>query len=832
MDWIKIPKELRDRSQWCIAGAPGMFTEKGKEPLGLSVHNQLYFAKVNEPSTWLPFDVAANYAWQHNLNIGYVLSEDDPYACIDFDVKDVTNAPDKPETWTPRESYDFFFDCIRRFDSYTETSVSKKGFHTWVKGKIGRGVRAHGIEIYSQERFIICTGDVTLQQPIEYREPQLCAFAEYIRPKTFGEEIVLEEVPEVEDDWHILQTAFYANNAEKFTALWFGNWESIIEELKKSEFVDGVVIPIDRPKQAYPSQSEADLALLSMLTFYSPSNIQVRRMFRASYLGRREKATKDDVYLNRTIGTIRAREKRETFADVDAIAKSAEYAERMARAEINRLQGVTDPITVQPLHVAGLQVPEQHLPNTPAAVAIAAPLPHHVLTAGTTGIPWPPGVAGRIAQFVYQSAPRPVKEVAIVAAIGLLAGICGKGWHIPQSGLNMYITLIAQSGVGKEAMHSGISSIAKAVNMNNPIFYNFINFNDFASGPALQKGCAMNSCFVHVSGEWGKKLKLMAEAENGRNQSMTTLRTIMTNLYQKSGPAAIVGGIQYSQAENNISSVSGVAYSMIGETTPGTFYESLTPEMMEDGFLSRFLNIEYVGARPSANPNQVVVPDNALVEVLSNLATAANSVVTATHQSIAVGRDNEAAKLMADFEDECDREINSSKSEAYRQMWNRASLKSMRLAALLAVADHHLYPCVNALHSAWAIDVVRRDIAIMQRKMEGGDVGTGDKTRERKMMQVLKNYLKNELPKTHHDSLPLKKQGIIARKYIQIYTWQSTSFNKFRAGAVPALNITIQSFIDNGYLVEIPRDKAVKDYGFHGRCYRIQPLPETDFHED
>ena len=61
-----------------------------------------------------------------------------------------------------------------------------------------------------------------------------------------------------------------------------------------------------RSASSYPSQSEADLALVGMLTFYSPSNAQVRHMFRLSMLGKRAKASKDDRYVNLLLARARA----------------------------------------------------------------------------------------------------------------------------------------------------------------------------------------------------------------------------------------------------------------------------------------------------------------------------------------------------------------------------------------------------------------------------------------------------------------------------------------------------------------------------------------------
>lgn len=804
--WRNLPRELKERPQWCIAGP-------NKEPLYL-VGSELRNASVIEPSTWMRFVDAAIYAHSRGLDIGYVLHEDDPFTCVDFDVKDATNAPDKPETWTTREAYDIYTSMIRSLDSYTEWSRSGKGFHVWVTASSMPGRKGGGVEVYSRERFIICTGNVCNALPITPREDVIVRLYEWIgRNSPKKDDHKLEEVPEEYNDWYILQTAVNAANGDKFWELYYSkSWNEL----------------------GYPSQSEADLALLSMLTFYTPSNAQVRRLFRDSRLGKREKALKNDVYIDRTLRVIRERESREASAELSQIVQSAEVIQAArAQAEINRIQGTNDNVEIQPLYAPGVPQPAHPLPHAAAAVATAAPISAALLAAGNDGgIPWPPGVAGRIAQFVYSSAYIPVKEIGIVSAIGLLAGLCGKAWHIPLSGLNMYVNLIAKSAVGKEAMHSGISAIVKEVTKRCPAFMNFVMFDDFASGPALTKACAISPSFVNVSGEWGRKLKRMALADDGRDQAMASLRTVMTNLYQKSGPSSIVGGIQYSAADKNVSSVNGVSYSMIGESTPGTFYDALTDSMMEDGFLSRFLNIEYTGIRADPNQNIVLVPDSALTDVLAAIALAADKVCKGATPSMGVGRSEEAAVIMKAFELECGREINKTQNEGYRQMWNRAALKSMRLAALLAVADNYIYPSITVDHINWSIDVVRRDIAIMQRRIESGDVGVNDVARERKLRTIIRNYMLKDMTGVNREkNQKFKDKGMVTRAYLQTYSAQSAAFNKFRGGSTPALNLTITSLIDSGYLAEVDKATVGKEFGFSGKVYRILSIDEEETKE-
>jgi hypothetical protein len=803
--WGRLPKGMKQRNQWAVAGA-------SKAPMSVDPKGKLYNVSVNQPSQWMSFEQACAVAWhfrelvtthidnrgrtvtQTGLNIGYILNADDPFTCIDLDVKDAMSHPGEPELWTKPEQFDFYWNIVLQLGTYTERSRSGKGLHAWAEGKIGVGFKRDGVEIYSQERFIISTGDIVQDLPVANRQMMLTNMVSQMRPVKAT--IELEELEEFEDDWSILLKATSASNSDKFGSLRAGDWVGL----------------------GFPSQSEADLAFLSMLTFYSPSNAQCRRLFRESALGQREKAIKNDVYINRTLKIIRERQAREERVDISAIIASAELVQQLAQA------------SAQSRSVISLHTPEQQQiapAPAPAEVTAAslAPVSAEVVAAGEVGIAWPPGFVGDVARYIYQNSIRPVKEVAIVAAIGLMSGLVGKAWHIPQSGLNLYVTLIAQSGVGKESMHSGISSIVRACAKDNPLFFKFVDFTEYASGPALIKACVANPCFVNVSGEWGKRLRQMSDDHH--SGPLQTLRTQMTNLYQKSGPAAIVGGIGYSSTDNNVASVGGVSYSLIGETTPGTFYESLTESMMEDGFMSRFLIIEYTGDRPVENEHRLEYPDAAMVRALNNLATQADMMI-AKGMSQLIGRTEEAATLMARFNKLCDKNINANKDESRRQMWNRAALKSLRLAGTFAVGDNPVTPCITQAHIEYAQDVVMRDIAIMSKRLESGDVGTGDNSRERKLVSVLKEYLTKPVSASYKVPDSMRENSIVPRNYLQIRTNSASSFTGHRNGKNRALEESIQSLVSDGYLMEVAKDKVVDAYGFHGKAYRILKLPDYD----
>lgn len=770
-----LPQELRDAKQWCIAGpdkAPYVVSPQG-----------VFHASVHKSDQWKTFvDAERDMHATEAPGVGLVLTFQDPWTCIDIDVcnaetQRLKGQPIDPAKWSTAEEIDRYQSIVTTLDSYTEVSALGYGLHIWVKGRIGLGVKRDGIEIYSQERFLICTGNVYVDKPIEDRQDILDNMVTQMRGPGFTGPTPLLELEPEESDMTVFERASTAANSEKFNALCNGNWRG-----------------------EYPSQSEADLALLSMICFYSRSNEQCRRLFRCTSLGQREKAVKNDRYLNYTLELIRTRQ-----AQQDLISRADE---ENARAYIAQIQGTNyGDVVAARIATETTPVPKPEV---------------------NSSISWPPGLCGALAGFIYNSAPRPVKEVAIVAALGFLAGVCGKAFNISQTGLNLYIILIARSGIGKEAMLSGTNLIIKNLQQELPVVSKFVVRTQFASGPALTKAVAENPSFVHVAGEWGRRLMRMAE-DRDMSGPMTTLRTEMTDMYQKSGEDDAIGGITYSNKEQNITSIQSAAYSMIGETTPGTFYRSLTHSMMEDGFMSRFLIIEYNGDRPALNQERVTKMHPALSQALVGLCKQALTLISRFNTETIVWSTEAKAELDS-FDRECDININKSVDEGYRQMWNRAHLKVIRIAGILAAADNCLQPFINLEHAQWAIEVVRRDIRIMSSKFDSGDVGTDDVARERKMLMVLKDYLKYGPRSEAYGVHPqFAKERIVPYRFLYNRLSGTPQYKLSPGGANKAVNSTILNLIDAGYMVEIAKAELIKTYegvSRGGRAFRVIVLPE------
>jgi len=320
--WHSLPQEMRDRPQWLLA-APNA---KGERKVPTTINHEtgeLAPGSSTDPSTWLTFPFAAAHAAERGLGLGYVLAADDPYTCIDLDIK-----PD-----TPAEHLERMQVISRAFDSYTEASISGLGAHVWVRGNIGPGRKRDGVEVYSQERFIVCTGRVVHAAPIEDRQAML--------------DNMVTQMPQPDDDGPLPDVAERLADAQVWAAVREHMGDELFDAVCRGDYVAA----------GKPSGSELDAKLLEALMFVGASDEQCRRMYVTTELAQRTRAgasephmLKDDRLLNKAL----------RYARRQWSARQAEQAAAQAHgAQV----------------AAGLQQPRQGAQAAPGGPQAAGPAP-------------------------------------------------------------------------------------------------------------------------------------------------------------------------------------------------------------------------------------------------------------------------------------------------------------------------------------------------------------------------------------------------------------------------------------------------------------------------
>jgi hypothetical protein len=748
-----IPSELKQLNQWVVSN-------ENKIPIDPKTGKA---ASVTDPATWASFDIASKANYKH---VGFVLSSTDPYAIIDLD-----NKPDKPLT---AEKVELHQRIIKEFGSYTELSASGHGHHIIIKGAMPAGVHNSelGIEAYSSSRYMICTGrSIDSSLKIIDCQEGLDWLLDFARIEKITPAELLDR-PSPMSDEDLIDMAMRAENGEKFDLLCQGKWEEL----------------------GYPSQSEADYALLSILTFYTPNNDQVRRLFRYSLLGRREKAQKNNVYLDRCLGKIRKVQSPGMPIDFGQIIKVAEQlTEKPKDHNPPSIQGGKDPGDSE--ETSNAQIPP------------------------------PPGLVGELARYFHDTAIRPVPEVALCASIAAMAGVAGRCYNISNTGLNQYLLILAKTGIGKEAAASGIGKLWSEVRKTVPSIDDFMGPSTFASGQALVKTIAEQPSFVSVLGEFG--LTLQALCDPSANSAQVMLKKVLLDLYNKSGWTEFLGSMKYSDKEKNVKIIHAPCVTILGESNPDSFFANLDLSHIAEGLIPRFSIIEVHSKRPPLNEGHGFAPPSSIVKPFAELAYRAlasqqNETSTAFVPTIAI--ENDARALLLAFNSEADDLINGEDTTNMEvELWNRAYQKALKLSGLIAVGCNLDAPSVNLSHAQWAMDFVRRDISVVAHRFKKGDVGHGDSKRIFDLKRVIEAYYQypaDKLVGYGVDEL-LWKNKVIPFSYLQRRTANLSSFKNDRLGASAAVHRAITDLIDSGHLQLITPAVAAGKYKTGGKLYAL-----------
>lgn len=249
-----IPEELKKLNKWVC----WQLTDGRKVPINARTGG---FAQSNNPDTWSDFTTAVNAAPKFS-GIGFVF-DGSGYFGVDID-----KADSAIEAWKQGDGDNIVGEFITALQSYAEYSQSGRGIHIICRGALPQGGRRHEcVEMYESGRFFVMTGNYCSEYAEISDGTQAIAklHAKYIAPPKQPENPPARTRPKLskgEDD--ILSLAMNSRQGLAFSALYSGNWQD-----------------------NYNSQSEADMALCSMLAFWCGKDIEMMdKLFRRSGLMR------------------------------------------------------------------------------------------------------------------------------------------------------------------------------------------------------------------------------------------------------------------------------------------------------------------------------------------------------------------------------------------------------------------------------------------------------------------------------------------------------------------------------------------------------------------
>lgn len=263
-----LPKELTDlKNNFAVFRAE--FNPKrnkyDKAARYITEDKQVKYASSTNIDHWTDFDTAIKWLALYDMD-GIALRLEPPFVL--FDVDGINEEIDKFK----KGQDGLVSQIIDLTDSYVETSLSGKGIHAIFKAYPNTTkTRRNNFEMYTRDRYVCLTGKViSPDNTVRAIDPDNLKYLE----KTY---IDINDYQKQKD----------TNKAIQGTEL---NVHEIIEKIERSRNADKFKRLMSGNTQGYESQSDADMALASILAFWCGRDIdKMREIFEMSELSKREK---------------------------------------------------------------------------------------------------------------------------------------------------------------------------------------------------------------------------------------------------------------------------------------------------------------------------------------------------------------------------------------------------------------------------------------------------------------------------------------------------------------------------------------------------------------
>lgn len=762
-----IPLSMREYRQWVgFLNTPNA----GKVPYNMLTGKP---ASVINANDWTDFDTAVKLYQPHYNGIGFVLTKNDPFTIIDLDQSD------DPEVVSQQQ------EIASKFDTYSERSISKKGLHIIAVGSIPQGRRSTSlkVEMYSDNRYMIMTGDVFDDKPIAHQQSAISELYERLG----SDRVIVTDVnkvsePAIHSDQEVINMAWNANGdaAIKFRRAWNG----------EIQFYEN-------------DNSAAEQVLANYLVFYSRNFDQARRLFLQAPQTQRPKCQDPRVHPTYVDGTI--------TKGFDRIARQIQINDSFFNGEI-----VNDTVAPQP-------VESELAKETDCKITR------------------PPGLLGDIADYIYDQANRAVPEIAYAGAIGILSGFVGRFYNVDGLGLNHYMMLIAKTGRGKDAIETGANKIVKGLKDERGIQWvdEFLGPSDFASGPAVNTSLkiSMSKCFVSIADEFASTLLRISD-QNAYSSDRTFL-DMLIKLYSRCGDGQIYRPKQYSEAGKGGEDILSPGISIMGNGQPKVYYRSITESHVYRGLIPRFITVHYSGLRLSENEgHETKRPPARLLDQFSTILTVVHNYLSGQSPVKPVEWSSEARQLRNEYNLKYDKLINDNEgddsTDVIANLYTRADMKVKKLAALVAVGINPHNPLITPDCVEWAANLIELDITTIIEKLGAGETGhdVDEFGHATAMRECLTTWFTTPV-----DQLRSKKWCKIGDRETQTKLYKSAACNKayflnkwsrkaaFKKqgykGPMDIMNAALRLMISNGELIELPPDQANEKFGTYATVLQL-----------
>lgn len=360
----------------------------------------------------------------------------------------------------------------------------------------------------------------------------------------------------------------------------------------------------------------------------------------------------------------------------------------------------------------------------------------------------PPGILGDIARWITATAPKSQPELSLCAAIALGSVVMGRTYRSQYGNFtSLYLVMIAKSTEGKEHPQACVEKILAASGLTNRI-----GGSGYTSSGAVYSALLKEPAHIATIDEMGKLLKV--SRAKGQSHSEAALDKLVEAFGRQDGvlrpPTYSTMTLTKAQTGNVERVVHNPAITILGATTPATFYDNLTDDLVKDGFLGRCIIVESKQPRQLTRFVDRTDPPAKIIEWCQrvhvagagagNLADALPADMPAV--TIELPFDDSCRVLMDAFENRLNDAKNACEPEGLDVLLGRTLEKALKLSMIVCKAENPDNRAVMPHHLEWAIQFVEHYDTAMVRAVRTQRVSSQTDADIKKALGFVKNSRK------------------------------------------------------------------------------------------
>jgi hypothetical protein len=323
-----------------------------------------------------------------------------------------------------------------------------------------------------------------------------------------------------------------------------------------------------------------------------------------------------------------------------------------------------------------------------------------------------------VVDYYTRTAIYPQPQFAVVAGLMIGAMVLGRNYCTDQENYtNIFIVGIADSSAGKEKIRKVIEEFNRKANLD------FVGPSNYTSQAGVYSALLRRPSHLTVIDEWGRVLKANKRSQNSNSDTaMTALMQLFgqtDGVYQPQGYSEINRRNKPNAEENaELPIIVHPCISVVAMTAPGTFWESIKGENIEDGFLPRFLIIKSeMPLTEKQKIDRTAKPSSRVIDWMIDHAFPITDPIYSddkTHkiyknpeiapEPISIPFSKEAEKLWREYDKKIVARRNNEINNILRCMWGKTEEITRRISLIIALSRDH--DTITGEDYTWARDFV------------------------------------------------------------------------------------------------------------------------------